>query len=136
MQAKPTMNEIQVPISPGELLDKITILQIKSERIDDPAKLANVNTELEMLTRVWETSVEADDRIAALTARLKSINEALWEIEDDIRDEERNKRFGERFIELARAVYVTNDERAEAKKQVNLHLNSSIVEEKSYQDYK
>ena len=130
------MNEIQVPISPGELLDKITILQIKSERIDDPAKLANVNTELEMLTRVWETSVEADDRIATLTARLKSINEALWEIEDDIRDEERNKRFGERFVELARAVYVTNDERAEAKKQVNLHLNSNIVEEKSYKDYR
>ncbi len=130
------MNDIQVPISPGELLDKITILQIKSERIQDPAKLANVNRELDMLSRVWRQSVESDDEIAALTARLKSINEALWEIEDDIRDEERNKRFGERFIELARAVYVTNDERADAKKQVNLHLNSSIVEEKSYQDYK
>jgi prefoldin subunit 5 len=130
------MNDIQVPISPGELLDKITILQIKSERIDDATKLANVNRELEMLSRVWQQSVEADDEIEALTARLKSINEALWEIEDDIRDEERNKRFGERFIELARAVYVTNDERADAKKQVNLHLKSSIVEEKSYQDYK
>ena len=130
------MNEIQVPISPGELLDKITILQIKSERIDDPAKLANVETELAMLTRVWEQSVASDAEIKALADRLKSINEALWEIEDDIRDEERNKRFGERFIELARAVYVTNDERAEAKKQVNLHLNSSIVEEKSYKDYK
>ena len=125
------MNDIQVPISPGELLDKITILQIKSERIDDAAKLANVNRELGMLTRVWQQSVEADDEIEALTARLKSINEKLWEIEDDIRDEERNRRFGERFIELARAVYVTNDERADAKKQVNLHLNSSIVEEKS-----
>lgn len=135
-QAAGKMNEIQVPISPGELLDKITILQIKSERIQDPAKLVNVNLELDMLTRVWEQSVESDDEIAALSARLKSINEALWEIEDDIRDEERNKRFGERFIELARAVYVTNDERADAKKQVNLHLNSNIVEEKSYQDYK
>jgi len=130
------MNDIQVPISPGELLDKITILQIKSERIQDAAKLANVNRELDMLTRVWEQSVESDDEIEALAARLKTINEALWEIEDDIRDEERNKRFGERFIELARAVYVTNDERADAKKRVNLHLNSSIVEEKSYQDYK
>jgi prefoldin subunit 5 len=129
------MNDIQVPISPGELLDKITILQIKSERIDDATKLANVNRELEMLSRVWQQSVEADDEIEALTARLKSINEALWEIEDDIRDEERNKRFGERFIELARAVYVVNDDRANAKKKVNLHLNSSIVEEKSYQDY-
>jgi hypothetical protein len=89
-----------------------------------------------LLSRVWQQSVESDDEIVALTAKLKSINEALWEIEDDIREEERNKRFGERFIELARAVYVTNDERAAAKKQVNLHLNSSIVEEKSYQDYK
>ena len=130
------MKEIQVPISPGELLDKITILQIKSERIDDPAKLANVNRELEMLTRVWEQSVDSGDEIEALAARLKSINEALWEIEDKIRDEERNKRFGERFVELARAVYVTNDERADAKKRVNLLLGSSIVEEKSYQDYR
>ncbi len=130
------MNEILIPISPGELLDKITILQIKSERIADPAKVANVRTELEMLDKVWRQAVDEDDEIAALTAELKSINEALWEIEDDIRDEERNRRFGERFIELARAVYVTNDERANAKKKVNLHLNSSIVEEKSYQDYK
>jgi len=130
------MNEILIPISPGELLDKITILQIKSERIADPAKVTNVRTELEMLDKAWRQAVDEDDEIAALTAELKSINEALWEIEDDIRDEERNSRFGERFIELARAVYVTNDERANAKKKVNLHLNSSIVEEKSYQDYK
>ena len=129
------MNEIQIPISPGELLDKITILQIKSERIDDPAKVTNVRTELDMLQKVWRESVTDDDQIRALSAELKSINEALWEIEDDIRDEERNKRFGERFIELARAVYVTNDKRANAKKNVNLHLKSSIVEEKSYQDY-
>jgi peptidoglycan hydrolase CwlO-like protein len=130
------MNDIRIPISPGELLDKITILQIKAERIDDAAKVANVKTELEMLSKVWNETVDADDEITALTAELKSINEALWEIEDDIRDEERNKRFGDRFIELARAVYVTNDERANAKKKVNLHLNSTIVEEKSYQDYK
>jgi hypothetical protein len=130
------MNEIQIPISPGELLDKITILQIKSERITDATKVANVRTELGMLERVWSDTVEDDEQIRALSGELKSINEALWEIEDDIRDEERNKRFGERFIELARAVYVTNDERANAKKKVNLHLNSSIVEEKSYQDYK
>jgi hypothetical protein len=130
------MNEILIPISPGELLDKITILQIKSERIADPAKVANVRTELEMLNAVWREAVAEDAEITALTAELKTINEALWEIEDDIRDEERNRRFGERFIELARAVYVTNDERANAKKKVNLHLNSSIVEEKSYQDYK
>jgi hypothetical protein len=130
------MNEILIPISPGELLDKITILQIKSERISDATKVANVRTELGMLEQVWSDTVEDDEQIRALSGELKSINEALWEIEDDIRDEERNKRFGDRFIELARAVYVTNDERANAKKKVNLQLNSSIVEEKSYQDYK
>jgi len=130
------MNDILVPISPGELLDKITILQIKAERIEDAAKVANVKTELDLLTTVWNDSVESDNEITALTKELKTINEALWEIEDDIRDEERNKRFGDRFIELARAVYVTNDQRADAKKKVNLHLNSNIVEEKSYQDYK
>ncbi len=130
------MNEILIPISPGELLDKITILQIKAERISDPAKVANVKTELDLLSKVWDETVEADAEITALSTELKSINEALWEIEDDIRDEERHQRFGERFIELARAVYVTNDDRANAKKKVNLHLNSSIVEEKSYQDYK
>ena len=129
------MNEILIPISPGELLDKITILQIKAERITDPVKVANVKTELDLLSKVWSETVEIDAEITALTAELKSVNETLWEIEDDIRDEERGRRFGERFIELARAVYVTNDERANAKKKVNLHLNSTIVEEKSYQDY-
>ena len=130
------MNEVLIPISPGELLDKITILQIKAERIADPVKVANVKTELEMLSKVWSDAVEVDAEIITLTAELKAVNEVLWEIEDDIRDEERNQRFNERFIELARAVYVTNDERANAKKKVNLHLNSTIVEEKSYQDYR
>ena len=130
------MNEILIPISPGELLDKLTILQIKVERMTDPVKVANVKTELGMLSKVWSEAVEVDAEIAKLTAELKAVNETLWKIEDDIRDEERNKRFDERFIELARAVYVTNDERANAKKKVNLYLKSSIVEEKSYQDYK
>ena len=130
------MNEILIPISPGELLDKITILQIKAERITDPVKVANVKTELDKLSKVWRDVVEVDAEITRLTAELKAVNETLWEIEDDIRDEERNKRFNERFIELARAVYVTNDKRANAKKKVNLHLNSTIVEEKSYQDYR
>jgi phenylalanyl-tRNA synthetase alpha subunit len=129
------MNDIQIPISPGELLDKITILQIKSERIQDPAKVANVKVELDLLSNVWRQSVTSDTKIEALTKELKSINEKLWKVEDDIRDEERNKQFGERFIELARSVYVINDDRANAKKKINLHLNSSIVEEKSYQDY-
>jgi hypothetical protein len=129
------MKEIIVPISPGELLDKITILEIKSERIDDAEKIANVRHELGLLTRVWSESVTQDQTISDLHQRLKTINEQLWEIEDDIRDEERHDRFGDRFIELARAVYVINDKRAEAKKDVNLHLGSEIVEEKSYKDY-
>lgn len=124
-----------IPISPGEMLDKITILEIKSERISDPDKLANVNRELEMLVTLWNKYVQEDETLSGLRQQLKSINEKLWDIEDDIRDEERNKRFGERFIELARSVYVTNDERANSKKEINLHLNSEIVEEKSYQDY-
>jgi hypothetical protein len=129
------MNNIQVPISPGELLDKITILQIKAERIQNETKVANVKVELDLLLNVWKQSIASDTKIEALTKELKTINEKLWEIEDDIRDEERNKQFGERFIELARSVYVTNDDRANAKKKVNLHLNSSIVEEKSYHNY-
>ncbi|MFQ6004240.1 MAG: DUF6165 family protein [Woeseia sp.] len=129
------MKEILVPISPGELLDKITILEIKSERIEDPQKVANVRHELGLLGKVWSESVDQDEVIADLHRQLKVINEELWEIEDDIRDEERHDRFGDRFVELARAVYVTNDKRAGAKKEVNLHLGSEIVEEKSYKDY-
>lgn len=129
------MENIHVPVSPGEVLDKITILEIKSERIDDPAKLVNVRTELALLRDTWSETITEDDTIRALHARLKEINEALWEIEDDIRDKERAKEFDDRFIELARAVYFTNDKRSEVKKQLNLHLGSVIVEEKSYQDY-
>ena len=129
------MKQILIPISPGELLDKITILEIKSERIESSEKKANVNKELEMLNKVWSDSVDEDSALASMRSELKSINESLWDIEDDIRDEERNKRFTERFIELARSVYVTNDQRADVKKRINLHLKSDIVEEKSYQDY-
>lgn len=128
--------ELLTPVSPGELLDKLTILDIKSERISDPAKLANVRHERELLERVWRDSGLETEAIRELRADLKRVNEALWVIEDDIRDEERQGRFGERFIELARAVYVTNDERAAIKKQINLALGSAIVEEKSYQEYR
>lgn len=126
------MTDILVPISPGELLDKITILEIKSERIDDPAKVANVRIELDLLNGVWEGAVSEDAFITRLRAELKAINETLWEIEDEIREEETLARFGSRFIELARAVYVTNDRRAAAKREVNVHLGSKILEEKSY----
>lgn len=130
-----TMDIIQVPVSPGEVLDKITILEIKSERMDDPGKLANVRRELELLQGTWQQTVEDDETVRRIHAQLKSINEALWEIEDDIRDKERAREFDQRFVELARSVYVTNDQRANAKKELNVYLGSEIVEEKSYQDY-
>ncbi len=129
------MKQILIPISPGELLDKITILEIKSERIESADKKANVNKELAMLNDVWSNAVTEDADIKAMRSEMKSINETLWDIEDDIRDEERDKRFEARFIELARSVYVTNDQRADVKKRINLYLKSDIVEEKSYQEY-
>ncbi|MFP4207141.1 MAG: DUF6165 family protein [Wenzhouxiangella sp.] len=124
------------PVSPGELLDKLTILDIKSERIVDSDKLANVAHEKQLLESVWRESKLETPETVRLRAELKKINEKLWEIEDAIRDEERARRFGERFIELARAVYVTNDERAAVKKAINEALGSKIVEEKSYSDYR
>lgn len=127
--------ELMIPISPGELLDKLTILEIKMERIEDETKQANVRHEHELLSAVWLAAGSGDPEIDRLRAELKRVNEALWVIEDDIRDEERQRRFGERFIELARSVYVRNDERASLKKDINLRLGSAIVEEKSYQDY-
>ena len=129
------MDNIQVPVSPGEVLDKITILEIKSERIKDPEKVANVRVELTLLQETWSENIRDTEQIRKLHAQLKGINEALWEIEDDIRDKERAREFDARFIELARAVYVTNDRRSEVKKQLNHHLGSEIIEEKSYQDY-
>ena len=129
------MENIRVPVSPGEVLDKITILEIKSERMSDPDKVANVRVELALLQETWSQAVAEDDVIRELHAQLKEINEGLWEIEDDIRDKERVKEFDARFIELARSVYFTNDRRSEVKKKLNLHLGSQIIEEKSYQDY-
>jgi hypothetical protein len=129
------MDMIEVPVSPGEVLDKITILEIKSERMTDTVKLANVRRELELLQAAWREAVVEDVRVRRIHDELKNINEALWEIEDDIRDKERAREFDQVFIELARSVYVTNDKRANAKKELNLYLGSEIVEEKSYQDY-
>lgn len=126
---------IKVPVSFGEVLDKITILEIKSERIKDIAKVKNVQLELDELTATWNEAVKDQSAIAELRKQLKSVNEELWVIEDDIRDEEADQNFGPRFIELARAVYVTNDKRAALKKDINLALGSRFVEEKSYQDY-
>jgi uncharacterized protein YukE len=130
------MSEISVPVSFGELLDKIAILQIKSERIADPAKLANVRKELSALEQTWMAHPAAGDDIVRLRADLKAVNERLWQIEDDIRDKERAQAFDDGFVKLARSVYIENDERARLKKEINVALGSSYVEEKSYQDYK
>jgi hypothetical protein len=129
------MKDIQVPISPGELLDKITILRIKAARMKDADKVANVRHELGLLEKTWKDSGATGVNLGTAEADLTRVNEKLWVIEDEIRDEERAKRFTGKFIELARAVYFTNDERAAIKKRVNTLLGSSIVEEKSYQQY-
>lgn len=128
--------DIQVPISPGELIDKITILRIKAARITDAGKRANVKLELELLERVWRECGLPITQVAADEAALQEVNTRLWDIEDRIRDEERAQRFGPEFIALARSVYVENDERAALKKRINLALGSRIVEEKSYQPYR
>jgi hypothetical protein len=130
------MPELLVPISPGELIDKITILEIKSQRMTDEAKLKNVRTELAMLTETWKASAYAATDVGPEWAGLRGVNEQLWDIEDRIRDKERDAKFDAEFIELARAVYVTNDERAAIKKRINTKLGSALVEEKSYADYK
>jgi hypothetical protein len=130
------VNDILVPISPGELLDKITILRIKAARMTDAAKVANVRLELSLLEKTWRESVNPAIDVSADERALQTVNERLWVIEDDIRDQERAQAFDARFIELARAVYVENDERAAIKKRINVKLGSRIVEEKSYKPYK
>jgi hypothetical protein len=128
-------SSVTVEIAPGELIDKITILEIKLERIKDTAKLANVRTEWETLTKSRDEAFENTEKLAKLTADLKAINEDLWVIEDDIRDCERAKDFSDTFVQLARTVYVTNDRRAGGKRAINELLGSRLMEEKSYADY-
>jgi len=130
------MTELQVPVSPGELLDKITILRIKSLRIADAAKVTNVRLELALLERVWATLGSAARQVTADEQALQQVNEQLWDIEDRIRDKEAAGSFDQDFISLARAVYQRNDERAAIKKRVNVALGSRIVEEKSYRPYR
>jgi hypothetical protein len=130
------MNEITVPISPGELLDKITILRIKSQRMSDPGKIANVRRELQGLEETWSACAYAKIDIEADVDALLRVNERLWDIEDDIRSKERAQAFDAEFIRLARAVYFENDERAAIKRRINATLGSSIIEEKSYREYK
>jgi hypothetical protein len=130
------MSLIQTPVSYGELIDKMTILQIKLQEIRDEAKLANVRNELELLDATWKNDKASQIDIADETSRLLAVNQRLWKIEDDIRMKERAQAFDQEFIELARSVYFENDERAAIKREINLKLGSTLVEEKSYQDYR
>ncbi len=129
-------DHILVPISPGELLDKITILRIKTARILDAAKLANVRLELDLLEKTWRGAPFAATDVSREEHALQEVNERLWDIEDRIRDKEAHQTFDREFIELARAVYHANDDRAAIKKRINLTLGSRLVEEKSYQPYR
>ena len=130
------MKDILVPLSPGELLDKITILRIKSARMTDATKVANVRVELAELEKTWQSAVGGGADVSEDERALQAVNERLWVIEDDIRDKERAQAFDARFVELARSVYIENDERAAIKKRINVKLGSRIVEEKSYKPYK
>ncbi|HYB32256.1 MAG TPA: DUF6165 family protein [Steroidobacteraceae bacterium] len=130
------MKDILVPLSPGELLDKITILRIKLVRIQDAGKLANVKLELSLLEQTWKDAGGAAHEVAPDERALQSVNERLWDIEDRIRDKEARQTFDRDFIELARAVYVCNDERAAIKRRINVQLGSRLVEEKSYKQYR
>jgi len=125
---------MKVEISNGELLDKFSILEIKMGNITDPSKLTNVENEYKELTSDC-TDLLRNSAISSLYSELKSINQKLWIVEDDIRECERRKDFGQEFISLAREVYFTNDGRARVKKEINLASGSSLVEEKSYQAY-
>ena len=135
MKAKVDVKDILVPVSPGELLDKITILRIKVVRITDAPKVANVRLELELLEKTWRDAGCADFDVASEERALQAVNEKLWDVEDLIRDKEAKQTFDREFIELARAVYVANDERAAIKKRINLQLGSRLIEEKSYKPY-
>ena len=135
VNCKMPLKSILVEISPGEMIDKITILLIKSERIKDEVQLANVRHELGVLSEKMDKDIPRSPDLDVLVSELKSVNEALWGIEDDIRDCERAEEYSQLFIDLARSVYITNDKRADLKRDINLLLGSRIMEEKSYKPY-
>lgn len=126
---------VETPIAIGELIDKITILEIKAERFTDAAKIKNVQTELTLLKNRCEQVIPASATLDSLAVHLKAVNEQLWELEDAIRDCERQTDFGPDFVALARGIYHTNDERAAVKRQINITFGSDLIEEKSYAPY-
>ena len=127
--------KLLVEVAPGELIDKITILEIKLQNIKDEAKLANVRREYEILMETFGVNIEETDDLRALIDELRAANQKIWDIEDDIRSLERAKDFGDEFVAVARSVYRSNDLRAATKRKINELLNSVIIEEKSYADY-
>ena len=126
---------INIPVSWGELVDKITILEIKLDRIHDDTKRQNISRELQALQSVFDQGCEHPQKIIQIKAKLRAVNEQLWDIEDDIRKCEKEKDFSQRFTDLARSVYMTNDRRADLKCEINTILQSELFEEKSYEDY-
>lgn len=135
MMANTTKGSLMIDVGAGELIDKITILKIKADRMTDPAKLRNVRHELDVLSRAREENLNQSSELDRLEDQLRKVNEALWVIEDDIRACEAARDFGLKFIELARSVYIQNDRRAAIKKAINELCGSSIVEEKSYTEF-
>lgn len=133
--ANTTKGALMIEVGAGELIDKITILKIKAVRMTDPAKLRNVKHELDVLSRARAENLDQSDDLERLEEALRRVNETLWVIEDDIRACEAARDFGPKFIELARSVYIQNDQRAAIKKSINERCGSSIVEEKSYTEF-
>lgn len=129
------IKSIDVPIATGELIDKITILEIKMARFSDPNKIANVRAELSLLCERRDAALPADPRMDSLAARLKAVNERIWDLEDEVRDCERRQDFGPAFVSVARKIYRTNDERAALKREINQASGSGLIEEKSYSAY-
>ncbi len=129
------MNKIIIEVSIGELLDKISILEIKQEKIEDPEKLKFIKNEHSILKSQLENNVQTDEKLNNLFNSLKNINSKLWIIEDDKRQCEKEKDFGEKFIKLSRDVHFLNDDRAKIKLQINNHTGSAIQEIKKYTSY-
>lgn len=126
---------MQIEVSIGEVIDKLTILGIKIEKLDDKEKLANVKKEWDYLNAQIPSNIKEDERFAEFVVKLLEVNKLLWDIEDGKRNHERTKNFDEDFVELARQVYIKNDIRAQIKREINIHFNSNFVEEKSYKAY-
>ena len=129
------MSNLKVPISLGELIDKITILRIKSNKINSNEAQKNIRSELEKLEHILNTKISINNNLKNFEIKLSKINQTLWDIEDQLREKEREKKFDKNFISLARMVYYKNDERAKIKRMINKSFGSELIEEKSYTQY-